>query len=521
MKLYACLVFAFLSGALSVLGWAPFGYWPLTVIGAAGLFWLISNSKTTLQSTCIGLAFGIGLHLVGQNWIFVSLHDKTGMPAIPAALASIIFVVYLALFSAFPCLIWHALFKPQEVDGTTNRPPNWQIFAVLSYAALFSLCEWLRSMQFFYGFTSLSFGYSLIDTWLAGYVPIGGIYGLSAIGFCLSGLLTCLISGNRISRMLALILIGIIASIGLALNQIAWTKASGIPLSYRLIQPNITQNHKFDPIFANTQRQLLIGLIEQKPADLIVTPETTFEIHLNELPAELMSRLQQFSHQTRSHIFLGILTLSTNSDGYNSLIQIAPNQTRMAQYNKVRLMPFGEYSPTGFRWFSDELNIPFKDMSTGSINQAPFTVGLQRVGTMICYEDGSGQDARHWLPEASFILNPSNLAWFDDSFAIDQNLQMARMRALEIGRPILRTTNTGITAHIDHLGNVIKRLASQKQGVLEGMVQPVQGMTPYTRWGNWVPVLGSAIYLALIKLIHYLRRNHPIILLRKSSTKKH
>ena len=504
MKLFACLIFAFSSGALTVLGWAPFEYWPLAVAGFAGLYWLISNGRTALQSAWIGFAFGVGLHAVGQDWIFSSLHSKAGLPSIPASLITIFFVIYLALFSALPCMLWHAIFKHHADNDKilASKLPG-EISAVLGFAALLSLGEWARSLLFLNGFTSLSFGYSLIDTWLAGYAPVAGLYGLSAIGFCISGLLANLSPINRTSKAPFLVLICVIAGAGLAVNQVPWVQTSGIPLSYRLIQPNIVQNHKFNSAYVNRQVQQLVEIIEQKSASIIVTPETAFAIRLSELPAQFMQSLQQFSKQTGSHVFLGIISLSTNSDGYNSLVQITPDQADIPQYNKVWLMPFGEYSPSGFRWLSDSLNIPFKDMSAGSIDQAPFTVGPQHIGTLICHEDGSGQELRHWLPGASILLNPSNLAWFDDSFFIDQNLQMVRMRALESGRPILRTTNTGITAHIDHHGNVIRSLAKQEQGVLVGMVQPIHGMTPYSRWGNWLSVLGNTVYLAFTTVLIY------------------
>ncbi|MDO8892968.1 MAG: apolipoprotein N-acyltransferase [Sulfurimicrobium sp.] len=165
-----------------------------------------------------------------------------------------------------------------------------------------------------------------------------------------------------------------------------------------------------------------------------------------------------------------------------------------------------EYSPTGFSWFTGSLNIPLKDMSPGGRNQAPFALGIQRVGTLICHEDLTGQEVRRWLPSATLLLNPSNLAWFEGSLAIGQRLQIVRMRALESGRPILRVTNTGVTAQIDAQGRVLGRLPVSVEGVLSGTVQPQQGVTPYGRWGDWPAVLASAMCVLLAGNIQRRRR---------------
>ena len=506
MKLLATVAVATLLGAFAVLAWDPFGWWPIALLSYASLFWLVSNSRTVWRAGVLGLAFGMGLHLLGSGWVFGALHSKAGMGLIPAVLSTAIFVVYLTLFTAIPCFLWRALFKRDKARAPVTRDFTFSwLVAIMTFAALLTLGEWSRGL-FFNGFTSLALGYSLIDTWLVGYAPVLGLYGLSWIGLCISGMLVVLISGGRKGKVTSLIVLLAFAGTGLALNQLVWTQPFGAPLRYRLIQSNIAQEHKFNPLYMRQQTQRLVDMIERQPADLIVTPETAFPMFLNELPDDALSSLQQFSQHTGSHVFLGIATIAADSDGYNSMIHIAPDQNGIARYNKVRLMPFGEYTPDGFGWFTDSLSIPLKDMSAGAVDQAPFTLGTQRIGTLICHEDLTGQEVRHWLPTASLLLNPSNLAWFERSLAIGQRLQIVRMRALESGRPILRVANTGITAQIDARGRILARLPEAREGVLKGMVQPVQGQTPYARWGDWPVVLGCAMWILFAGFIQRMRR---------------
>lgn len=499
MNFSVSLALAGLSGAISVLAWAPFGWWPIALVGYACLLSLVINSQTTLRASLLGLAFGFGLHLFGSGWVFGALHYKTGMALIPSIFSVVIFVLYLASFTAVPALCWSSLFQRNKTIPRDSMPLSFA--AIAAFAGLLTLGEWARSL-FFNGFTSLALGYSLIDTWWQGYVPVVGLYGLSWVGFCVSGVLLAILKKYFIAT--GIVFLVFITGIGLALNQAAWTQPSGAPLTYRLIQSNIAQERKFDPLYVRQQTLRLVDIIENQAADLIVTPETAFPMFLNELPGDALSRLQQFSHRTGSHVFMGIASIAANADGYNSVVRIAPDQ-RIDQYNKVMLMPFGEYSPTGFGWFTDSLRIPLKDMSAGSRDQAPFDVGAQRIGALICHEDLVGQETRRWLPDATLLLNPSNLAWFEGSLAISQRLQIVRMRALESGRPVLRVTNTGITAYIDHRGRVKNQLSAASEGVLSGTVQPAQGLTPYARFGDWAALAVSALSLLLFSAANRLR----------------
>lgn len=495
--LIACML-AGLSGALAVLGWEPFGWWPLALASYAALFRLVQNTPKASHASLIGLAFGIGLHLTGHGWIYAALHAKAGLGVIPAGLSTLLFLAYLAAFTAVPCWLSKALLYHKH----PLRTPQSRFASVILYAGFLTLGEWGRSL-FFNGFTSLSLGYCLTDSWLAGYAPIAGLYGTSWVGLCIAGLLPLLATTCRVTRSAGGAGILLFALSGWMLNQMQWTQPAGSPLSYRLIQANVTQEHKFDPHYLGRQVQRLVELIEQAPADIIATPETAFPLFLNELPGDILPRLRKFAQRTGSHVFAGMATAAANADGYNSVLEIAPGQDsgEIAQYSKVRLMPFGEYSPAGFDWFTRLLNIPLKDMTAGDINQPPFIVATrsetQRLGTLICHEDLVGQDARRWAASANLLLNPSNLAWFEGSSAIEQRLQIVRMRALEMGRPILRIANTGVTAHIDARGKVVSQLPITQENVLFGKVQPTTGLTPYAYVGDGLTVSLSIMSVLL------------------------
>ncbi len=494
----SCAAAAF-GGAVATLGWAPFAAWPLALIAFALLYALVHRAAKAWHAGLIGLAFGLGMQLAGHAWIFTALHGKAGLGAGAAALSTLLVFVYLAGFIAVPC--WLARAISIGIESRHSAAEHWSSAAAraLSFAGLLTLGEWARSF-FFNGFTSLSLGYSVLDTWLGGSIAVGGLYLASWFA-----LLACALLANfsdplftaraAATRRRAACLLGLALRVlaGWALQQIESVEPHGAPLSYRLIQSNVSQARKFDRSSVRQQARQLAEAIEQAPADLIATPETALPVFLGELPADTLPRLQQFSQRSGSHVYLGIARAAANSDGYNSVLQLSPHAgSGIAGYDKARLMPFGEYSPVGFGWFTRRLAIPLKDLSAGDTAQPPFALGargsVQMIGTLICHEDLIGRDARSRAASSHLLLNPSNLAWFDGDLALAQRLQIARLRAREIGRPILRVANTGITAEIGPAGQIVRALPAGTDAVLSGTVQPMQGQTLYARLGDALPV---------------------------------
>ena len=491
------------AGALAVCGWAPFGWMPLALLSYAVLFWLLQRDAGAGLALSIGLAFGLGLHAAGHGWMFTTLRTKVGLSAPMAVVGTLVFLGYLALFTALPCALTNALMR--------RRTSARQAVDVLSFAALLTLGEWLRSVLF-NGFTSLSIGYVTLDTWLAGFAPIGGMYLSGFVVLLLAGLLGRAV-GSTSAALSGTGIGSVILVAGWALGRVDWTQPVGAPLSFRLIQSDVAQARKFDLRYEAEYTRRVADLIMQTPADIVATPETTFTSFLNELPGDLLPRLQQFSQRTGSHVFLGVAMAAANSDGHNSVLQISPDPVSegLARYDKIRLMPFGEYSPTGFGWFTNLLSIPLKDMSAGPPQQAPLRLAKAGtsvgIGTLICHEDMFGRDAAAWADSANLLLNPTNLAWFDGTMAIDQRLQVARMRSLEVGRPMLRVANTGTTAQIDSHGAVVSEIPAHAQGVLSGSVQAVSGSTPYARAGDAVAL--TLCGLGLLPALWSARRARP------------
>jgi apolipoprotein N-acyltransferase len=291
---------------------------------------------------------------------------------------------------------------------------------------------------------------------------------------------------------------------GAAFDNRQWVTPVGRPLSFRLLQTGVQQKAKFDTRERERQVDAYMHAITAAPADLIVTPETAFAVGWAELNADVLQRIRSFSATTGSHVFVGMLHMEVGGLVKNSVFQIAPGSPALPRYDKSRLMPLGEYAPAGFAWFSQRMSVPLNDQTPGSVNQLPFRVsdgGVPvRVGTLTCHEDASQEDARRWTGGTELFINPGNLAWFEGTWALPQRLQVAQARALETGRPVLRTTNTGMTAHIDAYGQVVARLPLAAAGALSGVVQPTTGLTPFARFGN-VLVLGMAGMLVLMSAL--------------------
>ena len=500
-RLLNLITIAFLVGCVAVMGWSPFGYWPLSLGAYVVLAALLRRASRPLDGLFIGFAFGFGLHIIGSSWVYEALHREAGQSGAFAAAATIAFCSYLAIFTALPSAILTWLGASRGIQDIENfrNSGAWRLTQVALFAALMTLGEWGRS-QLFNGFTSLSLGCALIDTPLRGYAPVFGAYGVSTVGFLMAALVVFAVSGlaSRPRQTALGILAGSgLTAVGMFFSLVDWTHPFGEPLTYRLIQANVIQTRKFDPAFIPNEINAYEKAITQAPADLVATPETALPVFLNQIPPGVMQRLKAFSRTTNSHVLIGVATMDAAARGFNSAIDVAPGRDFIQRIDKIDLMPFGEYTPWGFNWFTKALAIPLKDLSAGAEGQRPFDVNGQKVGVMICQEDLLGRAALRWMPSATLLLDITNLAWFDGTLAIGQSIQIARMRALEVGRPILRVANTGVTAAIDARGNVLKALPIGTRAVLSGKVQPVDNLTPFDRWGE-LPLVAALIVISAV-----------------------
>lgn len=480
----------FLLGGATVAGFAPFHLFPLPVLTLAVLFHLWWHAGSRRAAARLGFAFGCGLFLFGVSWVYVSLHDFGGMPASVAALATLLFCLFLALFPA--AVGWAA----------AARGRRWAS-VVLVMPAVWTLAEWVRGW-IFTGFPWLAVGYAAVPRGpLAGFAPLVGVYGVSWLTALSAGLLALIWAWRDRPRrgMAGLITLLALWGAGLGLNQVSWTRPVGEPLAVSLLQGNIPQDLKWREDRVGPTLDTYARLVERSRGRLVLLPETAFPLFLDQLPEGYVQRLADQARERGGEVVVGVPERAADgSRYYNSVVSFGTHPGQV--YRKVHLVPFGEFVPLRpvFGWFLDLTHIPLGDFARGAPDQRPLRVAGQRLAVSICYEDVFGEEIIRQLPEATLLANVSNDAWFGDSIAPRQHLQIAQMRALETGRMMLRATNTGITALIDARGRVLAQLAPFHTGLLEVSARGYAGATPYVRFGN-LPVLalvGLALLVAVL-----------------------
>ncbi|WP_245200294.1 apolipoprotein N-acyltransferase [Herbaspirillum sp. LeCh32-8] len=502
------LLLATLVGAANVLAFAPFNFWPLQILALAWLFHgVIASPEAGVRAHFLrGWLYGFGWAAAGVHWLYISMHDYGGMPSWMAALAVALLGLYLGLYAGAATALAGWL-RGRWSSGTLT-------LGLLMLPALWALSEWARGWVFT-GFPWLISGYAHTNGPLAGFAAVGGVYGVGWVSAVVAGALALLwlgvrrkaASGGTVRIVLPLGAALLLCVAGVALRQVQWTTPQGQPISVRLLQGNIPQEMKF----SNDALVSTLGMYEQmitaEPADLIATPETAIPLLPQQLPPDYLGRILRFVQNSGSHLALGIPLTDGPQMYANSLLGFGPSAESAAlpyRYDKHHLVPFGEFIPPGFRWFVDMMNIPLGDMTRGAPVQSPFGVKDQWILPNICYEDLFGEEIAGQLrdayragqPQASVLLNLSNIAWFGNSIALPQHLQISQMRTLETGRPMLRATNTGATAVIVP-GGGLDELTPFTRGVLTAKVQGYGGQTPYILLGNKL-VVGLAVLMLLL-----------------------
>ncbi|HEY4296531.1 MAG TPA: apolipoprotein N-acyltransferase [Paraburkholderia sp.] len=516
---------ALAAGAANTLSFAPtpHGGWLQLAIFVFLFAWL---TRTTgwKSAALTGGAFGFGNFVTGVWWLYVSMHDYGGMAAPLAGTAVVLFSLYLAIYPALAAGIWsfcagHA--RNGALDADPPFSPTWH--GALAFASAWAIGEWLRGTVFT-GFPWLASGYAQVDGPFAGFAPMVGVYGVGWMLALVAALIVQALlpllparesrgaaaDGSRAPRSVARsavpggVALALIAA-GLLLSLVQWTIPANAPLTVRLLQGNVKQEMKFEASGMRAAIDEYQQMITSKPADLIVTPETAIPVLAQQLPAPFATAIREFSDSTGSAILFGAIGGTITPEGQvidytNSLFGVTPGSHDVYRYDKHHLVPFGEFVPWGFRWFVHLMNIPLGDFFRGAPVQKPFMVHNQPVAVNICYEDIFGEEIARTIREnatpAGVLVNSTNLAWFGDTIALDQHLQIARMRSLETGRPMLRATNTGMTAAIDAHGRVIGRLTPYTVGSLDVKVQGTSGNTPYVTSGNNTVLAVSVLLLA-------------------------
>ncbi|RFA30266.1 apolipoprotein N-acyltransferase [Alkalilimnicola ehrlichii] len=479
------LVAALLAGAILPLAFAPL-QWAWLAVGSPAVLFAIVAVAPYRQALRAGYLFGLGFFGTGVSWVYVSVavFGAAGwMLAVPLV------AIFVALLALFPwVMVWLA--------ERLRRAPSFR-FLVLVLPALWLGLEWVRSWLLT-GFPWLLLGYSQTDTWLAGVAPVFGVFALSWLVATVAGLLAWVVlapSGRR--GGIAAGIVAAVLLIGPVLDR-EWTEPSGEPFTAVLIQGNMPQDVKWDPEYLQATKDRYLELTRQHwDADLIIWPESAIPLLRHQVESDYLRPLAEEAEAHQTDVLLGIPVFNFETrEFYNSMVSITGEG---GQYDKRHLVPFGEYLPlrSVFGQALDILGAPMADFVPGG-PPVPLTGAGLPLAVSICYEVVFGRQMTQLLPDAAVLVNVSNDAWFGDSLGPHQHLQIARMRALEAGREMLRGTNTGITVFIDHRGQITHRAPQFETTTLVAEVTPRQGATPYVRW-NDVPVL-AALGLLLLGL---------------------
>lgn len=491
-----------LAGAAQAasLAWPfPFGLapgapvWWLQLLSLGLLAWQLEGCRAGHQwrrAACLGWLFALTWLAGTFWWLFISMHTYGGLPAVLAALAVAALAGALALYYAAACAAFVAL-APASVAWSATV-----------FASTWLLAELARGV-WFTGFPWGAGGYAQVDA-LAIFANTVGVYGVGWIAAWLACLGASWQREPLVRRRWSLVWIVIPAALLIGLARHGWSRPAG-QLGVTLLQGDIPQEEKFEPgTGIATALQWYGEQLQEAHTALVVAPETAIPLLPQQLPAGYWAGLRQrFAQPGPSGpqaALIGI-PLGNASEGYtNSAVGLAPGQATPYRYDKHHLVPFGEFIPPMFRWFTNLMNIPLGDFNRGALGQPPFDVDGQRLAPNICYEDLFGEELGARFADAAtaptIFVNLSNIGWFGNTVAIDQHLEISRMRALEFERPMIRATNTGATVIIDWRGRVLRALPRYTRGLLIGEVQGRNGITPYAWWvsrfGLW-PLWGLAL----------------------------
>lgn len=482
---------ALLVGPLITLSLAPFSLWPLAIIACTLMMVILDGQR--LGTVCLrGWLIGIGLFGSGTSWVYVSIHDHGYAPVPLALFLTLIFCLGLALFHLVTAAIYHL--------GARRAGA----LRVLIFPAAWALGEWLRAWVFT-GFPWLYIGYGHVDTPLAGWAPVLGVLG-PTLAIALSGVaLYELVKGNRASRSLSLALAAMVWLAGWGLDKVDWVKPAGEPIEVAMIQPNIAQSVKWAPgAFPRIIEQYQRMSDPLWGTDLLIWPEAAIPRLYNYVPG-LVEELDRKARDSGSSFITGVPLRRDHDNGdedyYNAVIGLG---LASGIYHKQHLVPFGEYVPLEslLRGMIDFFDLPMSSFSWGAPNQPPLKVGRWSLAPFVCYEvvypDLVATDTR----VADFILTVSNDSWFGHSIGPKQHFEIARMRALENGRYMIRATNNGISGIIDHRGQLEVSAPQFTEAVISGRATPMAGLTPFGRWGS-ILVIAPCL---LILLFGALRR---------------
>ena len=463
----------FLAGGLTMLSFAPFGLYPASLLLLLP-FVYSSFSLSARRAAWHGFWYGAGLFLAGTYWLYISIHVFGEAPLWVAVFIMLALVMIMGLYYALAGWLINKF--------AAGHPERLLIAAPAVWVAV----EWLRGW-FLSGFPWMSLGYSQIDSPLAGFAPLVGVYGLSAmLVLSATALLVAVVMSDRLRTIAAIIAVMPWIS-GALLEQLVWTERTGTDVRTTIVQGGIAQDRKWSADQFSPTLDLYGASIQQHAdSDLIVWPEVALPAVIDQVEEYLLA-IERHLRVTDRTLMLGILERDRAENKiYNSMLMLGGESRQI--YRKRHLVPFGEFFPVPDfvrRWMR-MMSLPNSDLNRGNASQPLMvTRGGTTLAVAICYEDAYGAEQLSALPEASILINVSNDAWFGDSIAPHQHLEIARMRALEVGRYVVRSTNNGISAFIGPQGDLLEIGPQFTFVTMTRDITPLTGMTPYARLGNW------------------------------------
>lgn len=513
------------SGALQTFSLAPYGFWllgPISIVLILLTTRALNAQTSNFKGFYYGWLFGLGLFGSGASWVYVSINTYGYAPPFLAGSLTLLFVAGLALFPAISFFVYGRL-------KTSSKAGN-----ALFFIACWVLGDLFRT-YFLTGFPWLFLGYSHIDSPLSGWIPITGVFGLTAITvasgialYFLSSLifkaLPLIIKGNKlrykrkyrshyhpkktIFKITFIILTAGFWISGPTLNKLEWTTPLDKQLSVALLQTNIPQEEKWKP----AQRAKTLKLLENMTneswnADLIIWPETAIPL-LYDRALPFLENMNKQAKQENTNIISGIpfreIDKTTKSQTlHNSIVSIGQGE---GLYHKQKLVPFGEYVPLQdlLRGLIAFFDLPMSDFRTGSSDQAPLSSFNYTVSPFICYEVVYPDFVRNNIKNSEFLLTISNDSWFGASIGPLQHLEMAQMRAAENGRYMIRGTNNGISAVINQKGHIIDQSEQFVRTTLNSTIHLLKGETPFNRYGSW-PIGLLSLFIVLFFIFERIR----------------
>ncbi|MDG1064903.1 MAG: apolipoprotein N-acyltransferase [Luminiphilus sp.] len=472
----AGVLFPIIAGALFVPGLAPMSAWPSTLLSVAALLYLMHH-QSQHSAFLIGWLYGVGLFGAGASWVYVSINVYGQAPPPLAGALTALFCLGLAILTGLQMVFYRRCSRELK----TPSP--------LLFAAIWVLFEWLRSWLLT-GFPWLYVGYIALDTPAAGWAPVLGVYGLSFVIVGFSAAIGCLAlhRDDALRRGWAGTLIWVtIILMGLPLNAISWTQNTTVPITAALYQPNISLEKKWDRRYFPTIQQQYTdnSLPHFKNVDLVLWPESALPAYRDRVD-DYLNHISTIAHETETTLITGIPTRDENGR-YNSIIALGLGA---GEYRKQKLVPFGEYVPfeQSLRGLIKFFDLPMSNFIPGPNVPPILSTGTLNVASFICYEVVYPDFVWTGARTAEVLITVSNDSWFGRSMGPLQHLQMARFRALETGRPLLRGTNNGVSAIIDHKGELLVTAPQFEEIVITGEVQPKTGLTPIM-WLGSTPTL--------------------------------